>query len=52
MESKALLFEQIKQAWLLRRFAPNAAMGYLLVWKLWPYWPSGTKGTKYELMGA
>lgn len=39
MGTEALRFEQIKQAWLLRKFAPNAPMGYLVVWKLWPMWP-------------
>lgn len=35
----ALHFQQVKEAWLLRRFAPNATRGYLLVYALWPLWP-------------
>jgi hypothetical protein len=33
MDMKALAFQQLKEAWLLRRFAPTAVTGYLFIWK-------------------
>ena len=36
---RMLFFDQVKQAWLLRKFAPTATHAYLTVFALWPLWP-------------
>lgn len=33
MSIKALEFQQVKEAWLLRKFSPNWVTGYLTIYK-------------------